>query len=61
MSEPTNEDWAVIKKMRAMGYAICIFSPDELRGADTDGVEEQLVQAGWDAIDSLAKYSEDDE
>lgn len=48
-----NEDWAVIKKFRDHGYALAIFSPKELGGADRDEVEDGLVENGWDVIDSL--------
>ena len=47
---------AAIKSLREKGYALCIFSPDELRGAPADDVEQELVTAGWDVIDSLAKF-----
>jgi hypothetical protein len=46
---------AALKSLREKGYAICVFSPDELRGASQDDVEQELVGAGWDIIDSLAK------
>lgn len=51
-----NEDWAVIKKFRDNGYALAIFSPSELGGADRDEVEDGLVENGWDVIDSLRKH-----
>ena len=37
----------------ANGYAIAIFTPDELGGAKAGRVEAQMVEAGWDAIDVL--------
>lgn len=52
----TNEEQAALKSLREKGYAICVFSPDELRGAAQDDVEQELVGAGWDIIDSLAKF-----
>lgn len=55
-----NKDWAVIKKFRDEGYALAIFSPEELRGADKDEVEEGLVREGVDIIDSLAKEIDPD-
>ena len=42
------------KKMRHAGYAVVLFTPEELRGANPDHVEDRLVELGWDVIDSLA-------
>jgi hypothetical protein len=52
----TNEEYAAIKSLREKGYAVCVFSPEELRGADQDDVEQGLVVAGWDVIDAHAKF-----
>ncbi len=45
-----------IKSLREKGYAVCVFSPEELRGANVDDVEDGLVTAGWDVIDAYAKF-----
>lgn len=52
--EMSKEDWAVIKKFREAGYALTIFSPQELRGASTRDFENRMVELGWEVVDSLA-------
>ena len=46
-------------KMRHLGYAVVCFTPDELRGANPDHVEDRLVELGWDVIDTLATDAKD--
>ena len=50
----TKKDWDVIKKFREAGYALTIFSPEELRGASTSDFENRMVELGWEVVDSLA-------
>lgn len=40
----------VLKQLRKAGYAICIFNPDELNGADQIKVEDAMIAAGFDLI-----------
>jgi hypothetical protein len=54
------EDWKVIQKFRANGYALAIFSPDELRGADVSDFENRMVELGWEVVDDLAKEIDPD-
>lgn len=54
------EDWKVIQKFRANGYALVIFSPGELRGANTSDFENRMVELGWDVVDFLAKEIDPD-
>ena len=49
-----------IRSLRDAGYAVSVFNPDELQGADPSTVEDMMVQRGWDAIDTL-KEEEDDQ
>ena len=56
----TKEDWDVIKKFREAGYALTIFSPEELRGASTRDFENRMVELGWEVVDSLAKEIDPD-
>ncbi len=44
----------LIRALRDMGFSVAAFSPDELRGANPDHVEDIMVERGWCAIDSLA-------
>jgi hypothetical protein len=43
-----------IEELRSLGYAVCIFNPEELRDAKPHKVEDELVYAGWEIIDALA-------
>lgn len=54
----STEELAVINGLRDRGYAICIFNPDELRGADPRGIEISMCMKGWDAIDCYATEEE---
>ena len=49
-----------ILTLRDAGYAVSVFTPDELEGADPSKVEYIMVERGWDAIDTL-KEEEDDQ
>jgi len=53
---PNNTKQAVehLRQLRKMGYAVVAFTPEELRGADSDHVEDRLIELGWDVIDSLS-------
>jgi hypothetical protein len=42
----------VLKQLHKAGYAICVFSPDELKGADQIKVEDQMIAAGWILINA---------
>lgn len=57
----STEELAVINGLRDRGYAICIFNPDELRGADPWDIENSMCMKGWDAIDWYATEEEEQE
>jgi hypothetical protein len=42
------------RALEAMGCAVIVFTPEELRGANPDHVEDRLVEYGWEVIDDLA-------
>jgi hypothetical protein len=52
----TVEEAEALRSLRAKGWAVVAFNPDELRGANPNDVEEGLVNAGYDVIDAHAKY-----
>jgi len=54
----TDEAMKAIRELRDLGYAVCIFNPEELNGAKPHKVEDELVSAGWDIIDNLATEEE---
>lgn len=39
-------DW-----LRDNGYAVIIWTPEELAGAPVHKVEDACIESGWDAID----------
>jgi hypothetical protein len=43
-----------IQELRDIGYAVCVFNPEELMGAKPHKVEDELVSTGWEIIDILA-------
>ena len=53
MNTLSQEEFDLIVKMRDNGFAIVIFTPEELCGAESDYVEERLIELGWDVIDSV--------
>ena len=49
----TQEQIKAIDELKTLGYAVVLFNPDELEGADPDRVEDRLVELGWDVIFDL--------
>lgn len=43
----TEEQIKVIGELRDSGYAVVIFTPDELGDADPENLEDILVERGW--------------
>ena len=50
----TVEVQQALEFLREQGFAVAAFTPSELRGADSDDIEDAMVQMGWDAIDMNA-------
>ena len=42
-----------LRELRVRGYAVVVFTPNELEGASQDQVEERMIERGWDAIEDL--------
>lgn len=62
IEEYTHEQLDFIGRMRDAGYAVMVFSPQELRGADPEWVEECMISRGWDVIEATAtKPCDEDE
>lgn len=59
---PNNTKQAVeyLRQLRKMGYAVVAFTPEELRGANPDHVEDRLVELGWDVIAAIATEPDQD-
>lgn len=58
---------AAVNALREHGFAVAVFSPDQLQGVDPQYVEKQLNAAGWEAVnahglqDYRVTYFEEDE
>ena len=46
-------EWRVITALKDRGYALIVWTPDELQTADPTAVEDRCTEFGWDVIDSL--------
>lgn len=44
------EDITVLRSLRDRGFAVCIFTPEEIGGADKDEVEDAMTEGGWRQI-----------
>ena len=42
-----------IEELRAEGYAVIVWTPEELDGASPRRVEDRSIELGWDVIDVL--------
>ena len=49
----TSSEAGVLKALRHKGYAVVIFDPEELQGAEPRAVEDALVTGAWVIIDEL--------
>ena len=62
MSEQINMQ-EVVKHMRAlesMGCAVAVFTPEELGNANPKRVADNMIEAGWFAIDTLRDEVEEE-
>jgi hypothetical protein len=58
----THDDlFDMLAAVRHHGFAVCAFTPEELRGAEAKYVEASMIERGWDAIDTLATEPHPDE
>jgi hypothetical protein len=47
------EELEMIRNLRDRGFAIAVFTPEELGEVDPMRFEDAMVDAGWDAIEAL--------
>jgi predicted fused transcriptional regulator/phosphomethylpyrimidine kinase len=55
----TQEQIKTIQELKDQGYAVVLFNPDELEGAEADRVEDRLIEMGWDVIYDLKPETEE--
>lgn len=46
----TSNEQSAIRHLRDRGFAVVVFNPDELEGAEAEVVEKRLVEVGWEVI-----------
>lgn len=54
----TKQQIKVIQELKSQGYAVVLFNPEELEGAEADRVEDRLIELGWDIIYDLRPETE---
>ena len=42
------------RALEEMGCVVVVFTPEELRGANPDHVQDRLIELGWEVINDLA-------
>lgn len=50
----TPEQHEAISQLRHEGYAVTIWAPEELGGANPRRVEDRTVEIGWEIIEDLS-------
>jgi hypothetical protein len=54
----TKEQLEVIRALRHEGYAVIVWTPDELRGAKAHHVEDRSIELGHQIIEDLQEEGE---
>jgi hypothetical protein len=49
--EVNENELAVLKALHARGFAVCVFTPDEMVNTLQEEVEDAMAEAGWREID----------
>jgi len=49
----TEQERKTINKIRNKGFAVVVFTEEELNGASQEHVEDRLVELGWEVIECL--------
>ena len=49
--EVNENELAVLKALHARGFAVCVFTPDEMCNVLQEEVEDAMAEAGWREID----------
>lgn len=50
---------AFMQKYRALGYAVVVFTPEELRGVNPERVEDAMIVEGNDMVDFWGEEEEE--
>jgi len=49
-NELTEAELEMLRGLNARGFAVAVFTPDELDDADYLDVEDAMIEAGWNVI-----------
>jgi len=49
----TKEQLETLRQIRDDGYAVIVWTPEELAGVNPGAVEDRSIEVGWDIIDTL--------
>jgi hypothetical protein len=53
MYDLTEEELTTLRAIRDKGFAVVIFTPEELQNVPPSKLEDDLIALGWDTIDTL--------
>lgn len=49
-----------IQELKDEGFAVVLFNPEELEGADPDRIEDRLIELGWEVIFDLKPNAQEE-
>jgi hypothetical protein len=55
----TTAEREIIEELRGRGFAVIIWTPEELAGASRKHVEDRSVELGWQVIEDLKDIGPD--
>ena len=59
MHQLTPEDIAVLRGLRKVGCAVCVFLPHEMENSTPDDVDDALCEGGWRQINFDNDYADE--
>lgn len=57
----TEQELNMLRQLRNKGYAVAVWTPEELRGVDPSDVEDVMIERAADFIDVMATGEEDEQ
>lgn len=54
----THEDMDFIDRLHKRGFAVVVFTPEEVDGVSIERLEDMLIEEGWNIIDYLKEDQE---
>jgi len=46
----TEQQLSVLRELHQAGYAVCVFTPDEMENSSQEDIEDAMTEAGWNSI-----------